>query len=124
MTSQSRASSSQPTAVVRELIDELDRVRITRGESKAELARGAGLGEPSVRRLLSGLHGNPTVKTLEALATHLGLRLTLEADSPPMAVPTLAELRKHVEQIERIVAARGGRNVRVFGSVRSGPQIG
>ena len=42
-----------------------------------------------------------------------------------MAVPTLAELRKHVEQIERIVAAHGGRNVRVFGSVarrEAGPE--
>jgi len=68
------------TATAR-LIEELDRVRRARGESKAEVARGAGLGEPAVRRLFSNRHANPTIKTLEAVAEHLGLQLALESQS-------------------------------------------
>lgn len=72
-----------------------------------------------MRRLLSGRHPNPTVKTLEAVAEHLGLRLTLEAE-PERTPPTLAALRSRADEIDRIVAAHGGSNVRVFGSVARG----
>lgn len=101
------------------LVDVLEAARRERGESKADVARGAGLGEPAVRRLLSGRHANPTVKTLEAVAEHLGLRLTFEPE-PTRTAPTLAELRARADDIERIVSAHGGSNVRVFGSVARG----
>lgn len=107
------------TATAR-LIEELDRARCERGESKADLARGAGLGAPAVRRLFSARHSNPTVKTLEAVAAHLGLRLALEPQRGVPTAPTLAELRAKADEIERIVAVHGGRNVRVFGSVGRG----
>jgi len=102
------------------LIQELDRARRTRGESKADVARGAGLGEPAVRRLLSGRHANPTVKTLEVVAEHLGLRLALERQPEAAAAPTLAEVQAKADLIERVVEAHGGRNVRIFGSVARG----
>lgn len=107
-------------AATARLIEELDRARRERGESKAAVARGAGLGEPAVRRLFSGRHANPTVKTLEAVAAHLGLRLSLEQQPRALAAPTLAELRARAVEIGRIVEAHGGRNVRVFGSVARG----
>ncbi|MGQ0431663.1 MAG: nucleotidyltransferase domain-containing protein [Microthrixaceae bacterium] len=107
-------------AATARLIEELDRARRDRGESKAEVARGAGLGEPAVRRLLSGRRANPTVRTLEAVAEHLGLRLALEREPRALTVPKLAELRAKVDVIERIVEAHGGRHVRVFGSVARG----
>ncbi len=102
------------------LIEELDRVRRARGESKADVARGAGLGEPAVRRLFSGRHANPTIKTLEAVAAHLGLQLALESQRGVPTAPTLAALRAKADVIERIVEAHGGHNVRVFGSVARG----
>lgn len=108
------------TSATARLIEELDRVRRSRGESKADVARGAGLGEPAVRRLLSGGHANPTVKTVEAVAEHLGLRLALERRQSAPTPPTLAALRAKADAIERIVRAHGGCNVRVFGSVARG----
>lgn len=107
-------------AATARLIEELDLARRERAESKADVARGAGLGEPAVRRLLSGRHANPTVKTLEAVAEHLGLRLALERQPRALITPTLAELRAKADEIERIVETHGGHNVRVFGSVARG----
>lgn len=109
-----------PSSATDRLIEELDQARRARGESKAEVARGAGLGEPAVRRLFSDRHANPTVKTLEAVAEHLGLRLGLERRPGAPTTPTLAELQAKQDAIERIVKAHGGRNVRVFGSVARG----
>lgn len=102
------------------LIDVLDRARRKRGESKADVARGAGLGEPAVRRLFSGGHANPTVKTVDAVAAHLGFRLSLEPAEQPRTAPTHAGLRTMADQIERIVGDHGGCDVRVFGSVARG----
>ncbi len=103
------------------LIEQLDRARRRRGESKADVARGAGMGQPALRRLLSGRHANPTLRTVEAVAEHLGLRLTLEANATsPSDAPSLAEVQSRAAEIERIVEAHGGSNVRVFGSVARG----
>ncbi len=102
------------------LLGQLDDARRARGESKAEVARGAGLSEPAVRRLLSGANPNPTVKTLDAIAEHLGLALTFEPSERAREAPTLEALRSMAEDIARIVGAHGGRNVRVFGSVARG----
>ncbi|HMT60494.1 MAG TPA: helix-turn-helix transcriptional regulator [Microthrixaceae bacterium] len=99
---------------------QLEAARRRRGESKADVARGAGLGEPAVRRLLSGRHANPTVKTLEAVAEHLGLQLTFQRQPPARTAPTLAELRARADEIERIVETHGGSNIRVFGSTVRG----
>ena len=109
-----------PEAVALQLVEALDRERQARGESKAAVARGAGLGEPAVRRLLSGAHGNPTIKTLSAVAGHLGLRLTLEPAPSALTVPSIAALRDRASEIDAVVAAHGGSNVRVFGSVARG----
>lgn len=102
------------------LVEELEAARRERGESKADVARGAGLGEPAVRRLLSGRHANPTIKTLQAVAEHLGLQLAFRRQPRARIAPTLAELRARADEIERIVEAHRGSNVRVFGSVARG----
>jgi len=102
------------------LIDELDRARRARGESKADVARGAGLGEPAVRRLFSSRGANPTIRTLEAVAAHLGLQLALASRRGVPTAPTFAELQAKADVIEGIVEAHGGHNVRVFGSVARG----
>lgn len=109
-----------PGDAVSHIIAELEKTRRKRGESKADVARGAGKGEPAVRRLLSGRHANPTVKTLEAVAEHLGLRLVLEPQGPLRIAPTLEELRSKADAIEEIVISHGGRDVRIFGSVARG----
>lgn len=102
------------------LLGQLDQARRAKGESKADVARGAGLSEPAVRRLFSGANPNPTVKTLDAIAEHLGLALTFEPSERARGAPTLAALRERAGEIATIVAAHGGRNVRVFGSVARG----
>ena len=102
------------------IIQQLDKARISRGDSKADVARATGLGEPAVRRLFSGRHPNPTVRTLETIAAHLGLRLTLEEPAKDQTTPTFAELRSKADVIEGIVTRHGGSNIRVFGSVARG----
>ncbi|MFN3220061.1 MAG: nucleotidyltransferase domain-containing protein [Acidimicrobiales bacterium] len=119
MSTRTKSAGDPSGAVTSRLVEELEAARRDRGESKADVARGSGLGEPAVRRLLSGRHPNPTVKTLEAVAEHLGLRLTFEPD-PARTAPTLADLQARADDIHRIVAAHGGSNVRVFGSVARG----
>lgn len=102
------------------LIEELDRVRVSRGESKADVARATGLGEPAVRRLFSDRRANPTIRTLDLVATHLGVRITIEQSPVSRPAPTMVELRSMVDIIEGIVTRHGGGNVRVFGSVARG----
>lgn len=115
----SKATSSDQELLAR-LLRQLDDARRARGESKAEVARGAGLSEPAVRRLFSGANPNPTVKTLDAIAEHLGLALTFEPSEQAREAPTVETLRARADDIARIVKAHGGRNIRVFGSVARG----
>lgn len=64
---------------IRRLFHELDRIRIERGMTKAELARAARLSESHVCRLL--LHGgNPRLSTLISLAIAVDCRLVLTVD--------------------------------------------
>lgn len=112
-----RPSSEETLA---RLLGELDAARRARGESKADVARGAGLSEPAVRRLLSGGNPNPTVRTLDLIAEHLGLAISLTPSEPATHPPTLEALRARAEEIARVVNAHGGHNVRVFGSVARG----
>ena len=112
--------ASSDREVLAGLLQQLDEARRARGESKAEVARGAGLSEPSVRRLFSGANRNPTVKTLDAIAEHLGLALTFEPSERAREAPTLEALRARADDIAQIARAHGGRNVRVFGSVARG----
>ena len=108
MPAQSGSTPDPSGTVTSRLVEELEAARRERGESKADVARGAGLGEPAVRRLLSGRHANPTVKTLEAVAEHLGLRLAVQRQLPARNAPTMVELRAKAEEIGRIVEAHGG----------------
>ncbi|MGH9055957.1 MAG: helix-turn-helix domain-containing protein [Acidimicrobiales bacterium] len=69
--------------IARHRIDEIDRLmrqvdarREELGMSKAELARMAGLKPEAVRRLLTARTVNPTLLTVVALATAVGLQLS------------------------------------------------
>lgn len=62
---------------------------------------------------------NPTVQMLERLLAASGNRLVIEVEPAPMA-PTMDALRSWRDQIRVVAAARGGSNVRVFGSVARG----
>jgi DNA-binding phage protein len=55
----------------------LDKVRIRRGLTKAELARRIGAEPAVMRRLLSAEGQNPTLTTLLKIAAALGLQLEL-----------------------------------------------
>jgi DNA-binding phage protein len=60
----------------------LDKVRIRRGLTKADLARRIGAEPAVMRRLLSAEGQNPTLTTLLKIAAALGLELELR-DVPP-----------------------------------------
>lgn len=68
-------------------IDEIDRLmrevesrRKELGLTKAQLARMAGLKPEAVRRLLTATVVNPTLRTVVALSSAVGLRLDLRRD--------------------------------------------
>lgn len=68
-----KAEISAKDALVRQLERERSRAKL----SKADLARRAGLPEESIRKLLTSPTANPTVTTLNRLASPLGLKLAL-----------------------------------------------
>jgi transcriptional regulator with XRE-family HTH domain len=65
----------------------LRRIRTARGLSLSELARQSSVAKATLAQLEAG-QGNPTVSTLMALATHLGVMLT-ELITPQAAGPVL-----------------------------------
>lgn len=64
------------------LLSALDKVRIRRGLTKAELARRIGAEPAVMRRLLSAEGQNPTLTTLLKIAAALGMEFELR-DLPP-----------------------------------------
>ena len=60
----------------------LDKARIKRGLSKAELARRIGAEPAVMRRLLSVEGQNPTLTTLMKIATALGMAMELHDMAP------------------------------------------
>ncbi|MHB1527486.1 MAG: helix-turn-helix domain-containing transcriptional regulator [Candidatus Dormibacteria bacterium] len=67
---QARAEIAQVDSIMRRL----DLLRVASGQSKAALARGAGMNPATVRRLFTA-EVNPELKTVAALASALGARL-------------------------------------------------
>jgi ribosome-binding protein aMBF1 (putative translation factor) len=65
-------------AQVDELIRQLDEARERLGMSKAELAREIGKNPQVVRRLFSAEGRNPELKTVAAIASALGGRVTID----------------------------------------------
>lgn len=66
------------------VINEMDSARERQGLSKAELARRIGVSDAVVRRLFSAEERNPTMKTIVAVATALGLEVRI---APRASVP-------------------------------------
>lgn len=99
--------------------------RLAAGLTQAELAAKVGTTHSAIARLESGTV-TPTVETLARLAEVLGLRFVIAPWVGLTAHPverrglTLEDLRARREEILRIAAAHGARNVRVFGSVARG----
>ena len=67
----------------------LKRERTRAGLSLTELARRAGIGKSTLSQLESG-EGNPSVETLWALSTALGVQFSALLDSP---IPTVEVIR-------------------------------
>jgi DNA-binding phage protein len=65
-------------ATIDRIVNALDEARAAAGMSKAEVARAISASEPSIRRLFTGAHGNPTLSTVSEVAAALGLRITVE----------------------------------------------
>jgi ribosome-binding protein aMBF1 (putative translation factor) len=65
-------------AQVDDLIRQLDDARVRLGMSKADLAREIGKNPQVVRRLFSAESRNPELKTVAAIASALGGRVTLD----------------------------------------------
>ena len=95
------------------------------GLTQAELAAKVGTTQSAIARLEGGAI-TPTVETLCRLADVLGLRFEIAPRGGLAAHPverrglTLEDLRARREEILRIAAAHGARNVRVFGSLARG----
>jgi predicted nucleotidyltransferase len=95
------------------------------GLTQAELAAKVGTTQSAITRLEGGTI-TPTVDTLCRLADVLGLRFEIAPHRGLAAYPvrqrglTLEDLRARRDEILRIAAAHGARNVRVFGSVARG----
>jgi predicted nucleotidyltransferase len=95
------------------------------GLTQAELAARVGTTQSAIARLESGAI-TPTVETLCRLSDVLGLRFEIAPQVGLTGRPveprglTLEDLRARREEILRIAAAHGARNVRVFGSVARG----
>lgn len=101
------------------------RARKAAGLTQAELADLAGTRQGAISAYENGLR-DPTVGTLSRLlkATGHELKLGLSAiEETPKPLPATRlgrELEAHRADIRRIVAAHGGVNVGVFGSVARG----
>jgi uncharacterized protein len=99
--------------------------RLAAGLTQAELAARIGTTQSAVARWESG-SVSPTVETLSRLADVLGLRFEIAPRVGLTAHPvkrrglTLEDLLARREEILRIAATHGARNVRVFGSVARG----
>jgi|ERR1700722_19339968 DNA-binding phage protein len=63
-------------AEIDEIMRAIDRQRVARDMSKAELARRIGVRPEAVRRLFAAKGANPTLATVVALARELDLELT------------------------------------------------
>ncbi|MBJ7601690.1 MAG: helix-turn-helix domain-containing protein [Candidatus Dormibacteraeota bacterium] len=89
--------------------------------TQAELAARLGTTQAAVARLESG-RVEPTLRTLRKLADVLGLRFAIAPDRglQVSVLPALSDLREQRDEILRLAAASGARNLRVFGSVGRG----
>jgi uncharacterized protein len=100
------------------------RVRTAAGLTQTELARRVGTRQSAISAYERGQR-EPSVSTLERIVEAAGSSLILDTvadDEVPAAVePRVAgRLREQREAVLAAVAAHGGSNVRVFGSVARG----
>lgn len=65
------------------LADNLRRLRKEKGWSQERLAQQAGVTLSSLSKIESGANDNPTIKTLQSLASALGVTLDDLAGSSP-----------------------------------------
>jgi len=102
-------------ATIDRLVNELDQKREAAGLSKAELARTIGAEPASIRRLFGSGHSNPTLGTLAAVNSALGMQVTLTAlpaaerrrISQPLQQGRAADPKALAEHL---VAVRNGRS--------------
>lgn len=75
-------------AEVDQIMQAIDRQRVAREMSKAELARRIGVRPEAVRRLFAAKGANPTLATVVALARELDLDLMAVPDARSTGNPT------------------------------------
>jgi uncharacterized protein len=100
------------------------RVRAAAGLTQTELARRVGTRQSAISAYERGKR-EPSVSTLERIVAAAGSSLILDTvadDVAPAAVEprVVGRLREQREAVLAAVAAHGGSNVRVFGSVARG----
>jgi DNA-binding XRE family transcriptional regulator len=74
------------------------------GMSRAFLAQLAGVGLTSLTAILRGTEQNPTLSTAHAIATALGMRITLGVDAAISELISVDEMRRRraVEKARRL----------------------
>lgn len=87
--------------------------------SARDLAAASGVSASTVTRIERG-EMNPTVAMLERILEASGSELVVAERPRVWSRPALAAIQRHRAAIEKIMAAHGGSNVRVFGSVARG----
>jgi transcriptional regulator with XRE-family HTH domain len=79
---------SQAAATTAGVMHAVESARVSRGLSKAELARRGRVRPETVRHLLTDTHANPTLSTVLDMLRPLGLGLDVVALSDPSVEPT------------------------------------
>jgi predicted nucleotidyltransferase/DNA-binding XRE family transcriptional regulator len=103
----------------------LSEARTRAGLSQTELARRAGVAQSVISEYEAGRR-QPALPTLSRLISATGHELTMSLERTDAAVRGLPDtaigrrLRQHRRALLDAVAAAGGRNLRVFGSVARG----
>ncbi len=93
----------QRIAEVDQIMQAIDRRRVTREMSKAELARRIGVRPEAVRRLFAAKGANPTLATVVALAHELDLELIAVPNPSRTADPTACDAAQADEGHHRTI---------------------
>jgi len=109
------------TIVTESAAEFLLRARLRAQLTQGELAGRAGVTQSVVSAYERGRR-EPSVGMLRKLIDATGGRLVIEYEPPARATPLLDHVRAHRDELIAALAARGVRNIRVFGSAARGDE--
>lgn len=90
---------STPDAIQQRLGRRLEQLRLSRNLTQAELARDAGIGERTLRRLETG--ERPTLDTLIRVMSALGIEQNLDALVPDAGIRPVERVRSRGSERRR-----------------------